>query len=103
MRRNELARRFAFRNAFAAALAVVHAVVVSLRERIFTHRTPRVIGDVINVRREKTLIRFMHARGDVGPPEKGLGQRCAIVGAHLEFHIRFAGMQEARQTASLVD
>ena len=93
MRRNELCGHFALRNAFASAFAVIHAVIKSFRQRILAHRAARVVGHVINVRREKALIGLVHARGDVGPPKKRLHERRAVVGAHLEFEIRLARMQ----------
>ena len=52
-----------------------------------------MIGDVIDIRREETLIRLMHARGDVGPPEEGLHRLRAVVGADLELDHGFARMQ----------
>ena len=93
MRRDELPWNFILRNAFASALAVVHAVIKTWRQRILAHRTLGVVGDVINVRWEKTLIRFMHARGDIRPPQKSLRERRAIVGAHFEFDDPPARMQ----------
>jgi hypothetical protein len=66
---------------------------MALRERIFTHRTPRVIRDVIHIRWEETLKPLMHPRRHISPPQKSLRQCRAIVGAHLEFHVSLAGVQ----------
>src|ERR1035437_1979347 len=76
-----------------SAFAVIDAVIKSFCARIFAHGTASVVGDVTDIRRKKTLIGFMHARGDVRPPEKSLCERCAIVGAHFQFEKTFAGMQ----------
>src|SRR5579885_790273 len=86
MGRNELARHFILRNTFASALAVVDAVIKTPRQRILAHRTARVVGDVINVRRKKTLVGLVYAGGDVGPPEKGLDKRRAIANADFQLH-----------------
>src|SRR5260221_10591516 len=91
--RNEIRRKHGSGNSFPPGFGVIHAVIMALTERIFTHRTTRVIGDIPDVRREETLIRFMHARGDVGPPEKRLHERRAVIGADFEFEKTFAGMQ----------
>src|SRR5258706_4232115 len=93
MWRHELRCQFALRHPFSAAFAVVYAVVMAPTERIFTHRTPGVIGYTINVRWEKALIGFVNARGDVRPPEKCLHKGRAVVGAHLEFQIGTSRMQ----------
>jgi hypothetical protein len=93
MRRHKLFWNFVLRNSFAPAFAVVDAVIKSLRKRIFAHRAPGVVGHVMNIRREKTLIRLMHARGDIRPPEKRLGERRAIVSAHFQFQRSAARMQ----------
>ena len=93
MRWRELSWNLVLRDSFAPALAIIHAVIKSLRQRILAHRTARVVGDVVNVRREKTLIRLMHARGDIGPPQKRLRERRPVVGAHFQFKICPARMQ----------
>src|SRR5216684_2008273 len=90
---HELGRNFVLRQAAASAFAVVHSVIAALTKRIFTHRTARVVGYVIDVWREKALVLLMHPRGDVGPPEKGLRERRVIIGAHLQFKQCTARMQ----------
>ena len=87
VRRDKLVRHFICGHAFAAAFGVVHAIVISLTQRILAHRAARVIGHVINIRREKTLIGFVNACGNVCPPKKGLHKRRSVVGAHLDFKI----------------
>src|SRR5207249_7655582 len=48
---------------------------------------------VINIRREKTSIGFVNARGDVGPPKKCLHKGRAVVHANFEFEICTPWMQ----------
>src|SRR5262249_16718930 len=68
VRRNELSGPLVLRNTIAPALPVIDAIIESVRERIFTHSTPRVVGDVIHIRRKETLVTFVDASSDVGPP-----------------------------------
>ena len=93
MRWLKLPGHFGRRHAFAPAFAIVHAVVMAFAKRILAHGTSRVVGHVIDVRREEALVGLMDARGDVGPPEKRLHPRGAVVGADFEFEIRLAWMQ----------
>ena len=47
----------------------------------------------MDIRREKRLIRFMHANADVGPPKKCLRQGGPVIGPHLQFQNRPVRMQ----------
>ena len=80
-RRDELGRSLAGGHAGFGAVAVIDTVVVALAERILAHRAAGVVGHVGDVGREKALVGLMHAGGDVGPPEKCLHERGAVVGA----------------------
>src|SRR5690348_3430568 len=93
MRRHELPRNFRRWNSLASAFAIIHPVIKTLRQRVFAHRTPGVVGDVIDIRWKEALIRLMNARGDIRPPEEGLHKRRAIVRAHLQFQISAPRMQ----------
>ena len=93
VRRDELGGHFGGGDAFGTAFAVVHTVIMALGQGIFAGGAFGVVGDVIDVRREKALVGFMHAGGHIGPPEEALHTGRAIVGARLEFHETFAGMQ----------
>ena len=93
MWRQKLVGKFIVRDAFAAAFTIVDPVVNPLGQRVFTHGATSVVGDVINVWREKTLIRLVNARADVRPPEKRLHVGRAIVGAHFQLDDGLAGME----------
>ncbi len=52
-----------------------------------------MVGHVGNVGREKTLVRFIHARGDICPPKESLNEWRSVVGANFKFKKTFARMQ----------
>src|SRR5579862_9021161 len=47
----------------------------------------------MDIRREKALIRFMHARCHIRPPKEGLDERGAIINAYFQFQTGATRMQ----------
>ena len=62
----------------AGPVLIAHAVVRVVCEGEGRLRADGMIGHVVHVGREERLIAIVHAGGDVGPPEKGLRERCAV-------------------------
>ena len=77
----------------ARAGGVIDAVVEILRDRERRHRAHRVVGDIVDISREKTLIVLMDARGHIRPPEEGLRERGPIIEPTAKFHEGAAGAE----------
>lgn len=52
-----------------------------------------MVGDVSDVRRKERLVLVVDVDGDVGPPEKGLHEGCAIEKPDFCLHERLARME----------
>ena len=93
MRRDELMRAFVRRHPFASTFAIVDTIIKCLAEWVPAHCAFGMVSNIMNVRREKALIPFMNARGDIGPPQECLHQRRTVISPHLQFDARISGMQ----------
>ncbi len=89
----ELAGLFVCGDPEGCALSIFHAVVGALSERVAAHRAAGVIGHAGDVRGEEALVLLVDTGGDVGPPEKRLGVRGAVMGADLEFDDGLVGVE----------
>src|SRR5690242_9674511 len=76
-----------------AAAAIIDAIVAAMAKWIRAHGAPGVIGYEFYVGREKRLIFVVHMHTRIGPPEKRLRKRRAIVEADFDFQIRAPWMQ----------
>ena len=56
-------------------------------------RSPRLIGDVIDIRREEALIGFMHTGSYICPPQECLHKSRAVVSPHLQLQVGVARVQ----------
>ena len=77
----------------ARAGCVIDAVIEILRDRERRHSAHRVVGDIVDIRGEKTLVIFVDAGGDIRPPEEGLRERSAVVEAAAKLHEGAAGTE----------
>ncbi len=72
-----------YRNVFVPGYVhswcVIHAVIKVSRQWKGRHGTLCMVCDVGDIRREEGLILFVHLHGDIGPPQKCLNERCAVI------------------------
>jgi hypothetical protein len=52
-----------------------------------------MVGHPMHIRREKGLIEFVNVNANVGPPQKRLHKRSAVVEPHLQFDVRISRVQ----------
>ena len=64
---------------YVHARCVIHAVIKVSRYGKGRHRTLGMVCDVGDIGREKSLIFLVHLDGDIGPPQKCLNERGAVI------------------------
>ena len=82
---------------------VVHLIICTCGDGETADGALAMIEDGIHVRGEHALIGIVHLNGGIGPPQEGLGQRCAVADAPLNLKIGAAGTQREARHALLME
>ena len=77
----------------ALACGIIDSVVLLERLGEGRHRAHRVVGDVLDVRREEALVPVVDTRSDVRPPEERLRERRAVGETRLQLDETASGLQ----------